>query len=190
MGWKGQGIHRRSARLAGESCFPRALLCCLADFSRQINDCWPCTSWAIADYFLRPKPSYFAIKRELRPYTVGMTRKEVKTPSPDHPNSVVNFTIDTSLEIWGTNSTLEPATVTLDVRSFDLSLATGQTLVHAAPTRQVVLAPNSSTELFKGSLVEYGQPIRTKLSEVPRSLIISARVLDAKGNVLARYANW
>lgn len=21
----------------------------------QLNDCWPCVSWAIADYFLRPK---------------------------------------------------------------------------------------------------------------------------------------
>jgi beta-mannosidase len=21
----------------------------------QINDCWPCVSWAIADYYLRPK---------------------------------------------------------------------------------------------------------------------------------------
>lgn len=39
----------------------------------QINDCWPCVSWAICDYYLRPKPSYFAIARELRPYTVGVS---------------------------------------------------------------------------------------------------------------------
>ena len=71
----------------------------------QINDCWPVTSWAIVDYFVRPKPAYFAIKRELRPYTVGMTRK-AKTTTPDEL-SEANFATETVVEIWGTNSTLQ-----------------------------------------------------------------------------------
>ena len=40
----------------------------------QLNDCWPCTSWAICDYYLRPKPAYFAIKRELADITVRVAR--------------------------------------------------------------------------------------------------------------------
>ena len=39
----------------------------------QLNDCWPCVSWAIADYYLRPKPAFFAISRELRPIVVSVS---------------------------------------------------------------------------------------------------------------------
>lgn len=44
----------------------------------QLNDCWPVTSWALADYFLRPKPAFFSVARELRPVTVGVARYEKK----------------------------------------------------------------------------------------------------------------
>ena len=141
------------------------------------------------DYFLRPKPSYFTIARELRPFTVGMTRKELKTPSPDHPGSSAFYSIDTILEIWGTNSTLEEKKVTLDIQVFDLFLEGAENKVYEKQ-EAITLSPNASTEIFKGSLVPFGQPIRTKGSEVPRTLIISTRLLDADGAVLARYANW
>lgn len=147
----------------------------------QINDCWPTTSWAIVDYFLRPKPAYFAIARELRPFTVGMTRKEKKTFSSEL--SAASFTIETILEIWGTNSTLDEKKAKLEVTLFDLHSTWEDRF-----TKDVILATNSSTELFSGQLP--GQPIRTKLSEVPRVIIISARLLDESGSVLGRYSNW
>ncbi|KZT13063.1 glycoside hydrolase family 2 protein [Laetiporus sulphureus 93-53] len=147
----------------------------------QINDCWPVTSWAIVDYFLRPKPAYFAIKRELRPFTVGMTRKEKKTFADDL--TAAFFTIETVLEIWGTNSTLVEKTATLEVIAFDLHSDWRQKFIQA-----VTLAPNSSTELYVGELP--GQPTRTKLSEVPKTIVVSARLLDGSGTVLARYSNW
>ncbi|KAG8907051.1 hypothetical protein FRB99_005428 [Tulasnella sp. 403] len=154
----------------------------------QLNDCWPVTSWSIVDYFLRPKPAYFAIRRELATYTVGMTRKETKTPDPTHPNSNAYFSIDAELQIWGTNSTLEDKPVTVDVKSFDLD---GEGVVEAVEMKGVVLAANSSTEVFKGSLEKFGQAVRRKLSQVPRTLIVSARLIDeADGTILARYANW
>ncbi|KAK0482107.1 glycoside hydrolase family 2 protein [Armillaria luteobubalina] len=147
----------------------------------QLNDCWPTTSWAIVDYFLRPKPAYFAVARELRSYTVGVTRKEKET-YPDY-RSAANFTIETILEIWGTNSTLFEKKATLDVTSFDL---------HSEWTnhwsKQIVLAPNSSTELFQGEVP--GVRTRKKWSEVPRVIIVSARLLDEEGEVLGRYSNW
>lgn len=138
------------------------------------------TSWAIVDYFLRPKPAYFTIKRELRPYTVGMTRKEKKTYSDEL--SAAFFTIDTVLEIWGTNSTLTEKKATLEVTAFDLHSDWKEQW-----SREVTLAPNSSTELYSGELS--GQPQRTKLSELPKTVIVSARLLDA-GQVLGRYSNW
>jgi beta-mannosidase len=146
-----------------------------------MNDCWPTTSWAIVDYFLRPKPAYFTIARELRPYTVGMTRKEKKTFRDDR--SAAFFTVHTTLEIWGTNSTLLEKKVTLEVISFDLDSDWRD-----GWSKKVTLAANSSTELFTGALS--GQPTRTKDSQVPKAIVVSARILDDDNSVLARYSNW
>ncbi|KAH7310846.1 glycoside hydrolase superfamily [Stachybotrys elegans] len=41
----------------------------------QLNDCWPCTSWAIADYYLRKKPAFYAIARQMQPITVCVQRE-------------------------------------------------------------------------------------------------------------------
>ncbi|TRM61585.1 glycoside hydrolase family 2 protein [Schizophyllum amplum] len=131
----------------------------------QINDCWPTCSWAIGASSL----------------TVGMTRKEVTTYKDD--TSAAFPTIDTVLEIWGTNSTLEEKQVKLEVTEFDL-----QSDWMEKWEKNVTLAANASTELYKGLLK--GQPTRTKKSEVPRDIIVSARLLDADGAVLSRYANW
>ncbi|TEB30224.1 beta-mannosidase [Coprinellus micaceus] len=147
----------------------------------QINDCWPVTSWAIVDYFLRPKPAFFTVARELRPYVVGMTRKEVQTFPDD--TSAATFEIKTVLEIWGANSTLEEKNATLELTAFELNSDWTESW-----TQEVVLAPNSSTELFKGDLP--GQPVRTRKSEVPKTIIVSARLLGEDGSVLARYSNW
>ena len=158
--------------------------CCAyrrAHLTFQITDCWPVTSWAIVDYFLRPKPAYFAIKRELRPYTVGMTRKDRKTFADDL--TAAFFTVETVLEIWGTNSTLQEKRASLEVTAFDLHSDWRETF-----KQDVALAPNASTELFKGLLP--GQPKRTKLSEVPKTIVVSARLLDSAGAVLGRYSNW
>jgi beta-mannosidase len=134
------------------------------------------------DYFLRPKPAFFTIARELRPFTVGMTRKDKK----DFPNelSSAQFTIETVLEVWGTNSTLVDKKVTLDVTSFDLQ----SDCWRDKWSKEVVLKANSSTEVHKGTLP--GQPIRTKNSQTPKTIVVSARLVDDNGEVLARYSNW
>ncbi|KAJ7095340.1 glycoside hydrolase family 2 protein [Mycena belliarum] len=148
----------------------------------QINDCWPVTSWSIVDYFLRPKPAYFTIARELRKFTVGMARKD-KQSFPDELSSA-QFTIETILEIWGTNSTLSDKKATLEVTSFDLL----SDCWRDKWSEEIVLKANSSTELHTGILP--GQPVRTKKSQVPKNIIVSARLIDDSGEVLARYSNW
>ncbi|KAH8830756.1 glycoside hydrolase family 2 protein [Flagelloscypha sp. PMI_526] len=148
----------------------------------QLNDCWPVTSWAICDYYLRPKPAYFAIARELRQWTVGMTRKEYTKYENDR--TAAFYKIETVLEIWGTNSTLTDKEVTLEVTFFDLHNPEWK----ESFSKEVTLAPNSSTELFKGSLP--GVPLRTNKSEIPPVIIASARLLNESGRVLARYSNW
>jgi beta-mannosidase len=142
------------------------------------------TSWSIVDYFLRPKPAYFAIARELRPYTVGMTRKDVKRYADER--TLAHFTITSQLEIWGTNGTLEKKRATLQVTSFDLARAEWSERWETG----VSLAPNASTELWKGPVP--GQPTRTRESDVPKTIVVSARLLDVDQDrtVLARYSNW
>ena len=130
---------------------------------------------------MRPKPAYFAIARELRSFTVGMTRKDYQRFSNDR--SAAAFVIETKLEIWGTNSTLAEKRVILEVTSFDLHSDWREKW-----TKEVVLSPNSSTELHIGNLA--GQPIRTKKSEIPKVIIVSARLLGENGDVLGRYSNW
>lgn len=148
----------------------------------QINDCWPVTSWSIVDYFLRPKPAYYAIARELRPYTVGITRKHCKVYADQRTSA--HFTITSQLDIWGTNSTLDKKHATLEVTSFDLERPDWNDRWEIS----VVLAPNASTELWRG--VVPGQPVRTRESQVPRPIVVSARLLDADGVVLGRCSNW
>ena len=112
------------------------------------------TSWAIVDYFLRPKPAYFTVACELWLSTVGMTRTTEK--------------------------------VYLYVVTFDLE---NKDWRGGVEKQKVVLEQNSATELFKGPLP--GQPTRTKESEVPKPIVVSARLLDVEsGEVLGRYSNW
>lgn len=59
-------------------------------------------------------------------------------------------------------------------------------------TFEVVLAPNASTEIWKGQVP--GQPIRRSLADPPRPIVVQARLLDrdssGKATVLARYSSW
>jgi beta-mannosidase len=110
-----------------------------------------------------------------------MTRKEKKTYSDKH--TAAFFTVDTILEIWGTNSTLQETKAKLEVTAFDLHSDWSEKF-----EKSIVLGPNSSTELFKGDLP--GELPRANGSEIPKTIIVSARLIDAAGHVLARYSNW
>ncbi|CDO71388.1 Glycoside Hydrolase Family 2 protein [Trametes cinnabarina] len=149
----------------------------------QINDCWPVTSWAIVDYFLRPKPAYFAIKRELARYTVGMARTERKT-FPD-PLSAATFTIESVLAIWGTNSTLEPKRAVLEVTAFD---------VEVADWRERFVKTSCSRRTRRRRLWEGGGCPASGAHEAERGPTERSScppgLLDADGTVLGRYSNW
>jgi len=152
---------------------------------QKMNDCWPVTSWSIVDYFLRPKPAYYTIKRELRPFTVGMVREEIKTFTNEY--SAAEFTIETFYEIWATNSTLDDKKMTLEVMVFDLESDVKEDCLKERWEKDVVLVPNASTELWRGKLP--GQPDRRTDSVVPKSIVVSARLLCA-ATVFARHSIW
>jgi len=111
-----------------------------------------------------------------------MTRKDRKLYANER--TLAHFTITSHLEIWGTNSTLDKKHATLEVTSFNLERPDWSDRWEV----NVVLVPNASIELWTGAVP--GQPVRTRENQVPKMIIVSARLLDADGAVLARNSNW
>jgi beta-mannosidase len=67
----------------------------------QLNDCYPVVSWALVDYYLRPKPAYYVTKRKLAHTVVEMARNgdqiEVwasTVPALDVEYTVCTYTLD------------------------------------------------------------------------------------------------
>jgi beta-mannosidase len=91
------------------------------------------------------RAAYYAIARELRPYTVGMARKDIK--KFDDESTGAFFTINQELQLWACNSTLQEKKAKIELVSFDLD--------GGEVDRQSFggkLAPNASTEIWKGDV--------------------------------------
>ncbi|KAF9465788.1 glycoside hydrolase superfamily [Collybia nuda] len=161
----------------------------------QLNDCWPVTSWALVDYFLRPKPSFFTIARQLAPVTINISRTVVKNRANDRPRQHYEFgaiqSHDATLDIWALNGTLSSLSATLELRFHDLTSNWTHKQFH-----NVILLPNRASELLStircpgppqdNFAPPSGDPIWTSTY----SVVASARLVDPKGKVLARFADW
>ncbi|KZV98784.1 glycoside hydrolase family 2 protein, partial [Exidia glandulosa HHB12029] len=165
----------------------------------QLNDCWPVTSWALADYFLRPKPAFFTVKRELQPFTVGLIRDVIKNRWDDRPRQYYEFGAFQSrgakLDIWATNSTLQAKKVTLELQFYDLE----QPSWRWSRTDELVLLANQTTE----HLLKFDVPYPPERAPEPQgenedppftptwSVVAYAILRDAEtGTVLSRIADW
>ncbi|KAG9123469.1 hypothetical protein FRC07_014899, partial [Ceratobasidium sp. 392] len=164
----------------------------------QLNDCWPVSSWAIVDYFLRPKPAYYTIARELLPYTVGIKRTVEKNRETDRPRQFYEFgafqSISASIDIWATNSTLSSKTAILRLSCLDLTSSWSHREEH-----YITLLPNQTTEVLAVPCPCPPHPGPTPgpdddadpLPTTSHSVIVSAVLIDAtSGKVLSRYADW
>ncbi|KAL1746851.1 glycoside hydrolase family 2 protein [Schizophyllum fasciatum] len=161
----------------------------------QSNDCWPVASWAIIDYFLRPKPIYYTIKRHLAPVSVGVYRQVIHNRPTDRPRQYYEFAAIQShgakLDVWASNATLEPISARLVLFCVDLQSDWTSTSTH-----EVTLLPNRSTEILSGIPVPSppkegkpspsGDPAWTTSCTV----VVQARILARDGAVLARGADW
>ncbi|KAF8309073.1 glycoside hydrolase [Clavulina sp. PMI_390] len=164
----------------------------------QLNDCWPVISWAIADYFMRPKPAYYAIKRELAPITVGMQRKVEKNRSDDRPRQFYEFGAfqckSASLDLWATNSTLQARRVTLRLEFFDLN-SDWKSIYPMASI--YTLAPNSSTEILSNFQIPEppSPPNAIPGTTMTYSVVVCARIYEAGttspfSELIARASDW
>ncbi|KAG4424205.1 Beta-mannosidase B [Cadophora malorum] len=144
----------------------------------QINDCWPVTSWAIVDYYLRPKHAYYTVKREMAPISLGVTRKEHLIPKDKHTRAYIDK--KTEIEIWGSNLTLEDITADVVVKAFDV--ITGKETYSKTIESAFSIPSNRSTEI-----AAFAVPVSNPGDE---SRTVVAAYLYSQGEQIARYINW
>lgn len=110
----------------------------------QLNDCWPTISWAIVDYFLNPKPAYYAVKRVLNPIAVGVRREH-------HDWSVAHAQPPqaSKYELWVVSSKPHVLQGSIELRF--LSVDTGCD-IRSPITRDVTIQANGTTDVITGSI--------------------------------------
>ncbi|RGP73332.1 beta-mannosidase [Fusarium sporotrichioides] len=146
----------------------------------QTNDCWPVTSWAICDYYLRPKHAYYTIKREMAPVTIGMTRRIHKHPKNKYTR--VDVETNTQVEIWGSNLNLKDVTVDCVVKAWDIE--TGKETYSQTVSSELVLQSNRSTEI---EILDV--PVEKPHDDLEAKTVVGA-YLYQDGKQIARYINW
>ena len=160
----------------------------------QLNDCWACTSWSIVDYYLRPKLAYFAVKRELRPITIGLKRTVHTTFADKYTRAYAKTKHE--IEMWACNLSLDAHEVFVYVKS--CNLVTGKQEEYDSLSTRLLLLPNCSTEISKFEIpvppkrkeqVMESTNDRTMKSEEEQQTVIAV-YLYKDGNQIARAVNW
>lgn len=146
----------------------------------QINDCWPVTSWAIVDYYLRPKHAYYTIKREMAAISCGITRKEYSTPKDKYTR--VYITKTHKIEIWGSNLSLMDMKVDVLVKAWDV--VTGKETYSKIVKSGLLLPKNQSTEI-----VDFEVPVKVKDAGEEGRIVVASYLIE-DGKQVSRYINW
>lgn len=110
----------------------------------QLNDCWPCSSWAVVDYFRRPKPAYYAIKRCLEPIAVGI-RREHQDWSNAHARPKAS-----QFSTWVSSSLQTQFEADLEIRF--ISIASGEDIKTSVWKLGVEVGANGTTEVLADML--------------------------------------
>ncbi|KAF2713938.1 glycoside hydrolase family 2 protein [Pleomassaria siparia CBS 279.74] len=164
----------------------------------QLNDCWPTMSWAIIDYYLVPKPSYYAIKRAMKPIVVGVTRKfknwtmrpadELWNRDTSHID-MKEVWEDIEFDVWVGSSSMSKSEGNVAVRF--VSVRSGED-VYPSLSVPVHIEANGTTEVIKGQKVglpgarDENTPL--DMSKIDPFVIQSSLSID--GEVVARDVSW
>lgn len=138
----------------------------------QLNDCWPVTSWAICDYYLRRKPAYYAMARVLAPMAIGVRREH-------HDWSVTHAREPKTQkwELWAVSSKLEDKVIDVELRF--VSVRTGKDIKDKITKKNIKLVANGTTNIMEGHVDNF--------DEEPH--VLAARMwLD--GKLIARDTDW
>lgn len=134
---------------------------------------------AIADYYLRPKLAYYAIKQDLAPITLGMKREIHEYPRDKYTRVYVDR--ETRVYLWASNFTLNTVEATLRIKAYDI--ASGEK-IEQQDHGPVSLKPNQSSEL-----VDFKLPA-LKNQDDPNRVVVAAYLTDHAGQEIARCLSW
>ncbi|KAI9730755.1 MAG: Beta-mannosidase B [Cirrosporium novae-zelandiae] len=146
----------------------------------QINDCWPVTSWAIVDYYLRPKHAYYTVKRELEPITIGLKRTMTAIPEDKYTGAYIKKVYE--IEMWASNLTLENRTCDVQLKAWDV--VTGEEMYSKILHNGFTLEANRSVEITK-----FEVPVHHKNADEELRTVVAAYLVES-GKQVARYVNW
>lgn len=139
------------------------------------NNSWPAISWAIADYYLRPKPAFFALKRALAPFTIGMERVVTKK----NINILRSYPEQKSkVSVWATSSASSGKDVFVTFSAFDIVSGKPVDGFDAEPL-EVTLKPNCSTELTS-----------LHIPHAEKTVVAAYLHTADKAQLLARMVSW
>lgn len=140
----------------------------------QLNDCWPTISWAIVDYFLKPKPAHYAVKRVLNPIAVGVRREH-------HDWSVAHAQPPraSKYELWIVSNKPHPVCGSIELRF--LSVNTGCDVRPPIVRQNISVAANGTTNIITDGLIDH-------IAE-PEPHVLAAR-LWVDNKIVARDVDW
>ena len=152
----------------------------------QANDCWPCTSWSIIDYELRPKLAYYAVKREMDPITVGMKRTITKIPEDRYTRAYVKTVY--KIQLWVCNLDLTPHRLGIAISTANLE--SGIISHHQELFRTPNLPPNRSTEVMEFEIPGGDKGLAGEEKEEAKQTVVCATLIGTHKTVLKRALNW
>ncbi|KAI9682352.1 MAG: hypothetical protein M1817_000406 [Caeruleum heppii] len=145
----------------------------------QLNDCWPGTSWAMVDYYLRPKLAYWVVKRELAPITVGMKRTGRVDAVED--DDLVETSSHGTVALWASNSSITSRQVEVEIKAWDLESGAE---MYSTRRKEVELGSNRSIEI-----ADFEVPTH-QTHERRGDMVVVAAWITESGKQLARHVNW
>ena len=140
----------------------------------QLNDCWPGISWAIVDYFLRPKPAYYAVARVLKPLAIGVCREH-------HDWSVVHAQPPktSKYDLWIVSSHGHEVIGRVELKF--ISVNTGIEVCDPIIKDDISIAPNGTTNIIVDGIIDH--------TTHPEPHVLSAR-LWVDDSIIARDVDW
>lgn len=147
----------------------------------QLNDVYPVTSWAYIDYYLRPKPAFYSIRRNYAPISVGVER----TPRSRFINEDDQLATQIpTFAVFAHNTTPEAVNAKISFKAYDF---------HARKYVAVNTegGPSPEVRLNAGHNTELGE-LKPHASWTEQSLIVLETTLQdpSSGRVLARFVDW
>lgn len=140
----------------------------------QMNDCWPGISWAIVDYYLRPKPAYYAVARVLRPLAIGVQREH-------HDWSVTHAEPPktSKYSLWIASSLLKGVSGKVELRF--VSVQTGLEIRERRLWDDVRIQANGTTDIIIADIIDH--------MVYPEAHVLAAR-LWVDNDIVARDVDW